>query len=356
MEVARTLRFKLEINSEDAEKLHSLIVEYSKLVKDFLKVLKHSRAILKPSKGKLHRYAYHFLRKKYNLHSNHVTSARDRAVEMVKASAYHKVFPDPETVPVRMFRDKTFFLNGKRIKIVIAPREHVTGKLIGGQFDEIERARCAELIERDEEFFIHFIVKRKVNLEYPFVTRIGVDVNLERIAVSAVGEDGSVLATHLIEMNVKGRREYFLNRRRGNQRRKVRAGHEERDYFKNLIEQTTHQIITFIKNFEKPVVCLENLKNLIKRVRKRGGDVYPKFFYEEVHRRLVEKLTWEGIRVVFVPAMFTSVRCHRCGGYGKRYGKKFVCGKCGEFDADVNASASIARRLPALKGEVSRWL
>ncbi len=255
-----------------------------------------------------------------------------------------------------MFRDKTFFLDGRKIRIVIAPREYVIGELVGNQFEEIENARCAELIERDGEFFVHFFIKKKVNLKYPYITRIGIDVNLERIAVSAVGKDGSVLATHLIEMNIRGRREYFLNRRRGNQRRKVLGGHEERDFFKNMIEQVTHQIVSFVKNFGRPVVCMEDLKNLTKRLRRRGGYVYPRFFYRNLHRRLVEKLLWEGIRVVFIPASFTSLVCHRCGAVGRRDGRKFICKRCNiEFDADLNASVNIAKRasLPALKSEVS---
>jgi putative transposase len=68
-------------------------------------------------------------------------------------------------------------------------------------------------------------------------------------------------------------------------------------------------------------------------------------------QKMVEKRAHtRGIPVVYVDPAYTSKRCCRCGEFGRRTRKQFICPHCGYVaHADVNAAFNIASRpLPVL--------
>ncbi|ADO45273.1 transposase, IS605 OrfB family [Hydrogenobacter thermophilus TK-6] len=67
------------------------------------------------------------------------------------------------------------------------------------------------------------------------------------------------------------------------------------------------------------------------------------WFYSKFSERLAHKAQRRGIRVIEVPAFYTSQVCHVCGRRGRAKGLEFEC-ECGSFDRDYNASVNIGIR------------
>ncbi|MBY6838858.1 RNA-guided endonuclease TnpB family protein [Clostridium botulinum] len=82
------------------------------------------------------------------------------------------------------------------------------------------------------------------------------------------------------------------------------------------------------------------------------NDKYPKNIKRKLSRwikgyireRLEYKCDFYSIKYTYINPAYTSKVCSTCGGFGKRDGDSFICPKCGEFHADINASKNILNR------------
>ncbi|ABL88636.1 transposase, IS605 OrfB family [Pyrobaculum islandicum DSM 4184] len=353
----RTLKFKLKV--VETEKLDYLYAEFNRLVRIHLNTIRQSRLYLNPNKNVLHKLTYHWVRSLTDLHSNYVTAARDLALEMVKASAKHRVFPQPGEVPVRLFRNKTYKIEGRRVQIVTRPSEYVVAELLGAEewFSQWDKAEGALLIRRDGEWYLHVAVEDGAEPAGEPKYYVGIDFGIDRVAVAVVDRERHIVESKLFPLNVSGLRLYLRNARREMQRR-GRSFRRERAVLKLLLEETTRALADYIAQFAPAEVRIEYLKGLRRRMlREYGGDwryVASTAFYRSLYRRLAEKLSRYGIRLVEVSPKDTSTVCHICGKRGIRDGRLFHCLHCNlTTDADINAAINIARRDPALKGEVS---
>ncbi len=68
--------------------------------------------------------------------------------------------------------------------------------------------------------------------------------------------------------------------------------------------------------------------------------------YGELQRQIEYKARWDGVRVVYVPAMNTSKLCSLCGYKTlESMRRQLWCPKCGTFmDRDENAAINLAAR------------
>jgi putative transposase len=121
---------------------------------------------------------------------------------------------------------------------------------------------------------------------------------------------------------------------------------KDRTVFKNAIHKISKQIVTFAESlgsgikFEK----LFNSRYYMQEVSKN----YSEFSFDNGSFFLLQKMVEKkarriGIPVIYVNPAYTSKRCSRCGGFGRRYRKRFECPHCGYVvHADVNAAFNIA--------------
>jgi putative transposase len=85
---------------------------------------------------------------------------------------------------------------------------------------------------------------------------------------------------------------------------------------------------------------IEDLNNMNKNVSKLGKPFRDKLYLMQ-YRRIQYWIEWEaikrGLKVVKVPAFYTSTRCPKCKGEMREYAhRQFRCVSCGyEDDRDV---------------------
>lgn len=104
-----------------------------------------------------------------------------------------------------------------------------------------------------------------------------------------------------------------------------------------------------IENYD--LIVMENLKNITKntkgRVNKTTRKLLGNWNINLVHRRIEDKCSFRGTKLVFVNPEYTSQMCSQCGEIHKesRNGEIYECIKCGTaLDADVNGAINILNR------------
>jgi len=362
----------MPLSDRDRELLDYLVTEYSKLVRKYLLYAKYSRTYVNPSKSRLHKLTYSRLRSEFDLHSNHITSARDVVIEMIKASNYHKVFPNPKRLlPVRLFREKTYHLDGSGlVRIAVKPRVYAYIRLLGAEewFKLLDLARGALLIKSDNEYYLHVMVEKELQPFKPIEYVIGIDTNLDNLTLSCINvKTGEVIVHHSISLrHIVGKRIYYRNRRAYLQSI-GRNTYKESLVCKTVLEQVVEEVLKFVRPYmPRCLIAVEELKGIRNKLirRSKGKDkryLYSTTFYRRLLRRIKEKMEWREVGVVEVNPRYTSITCSRCGKRGIRRGNLFLCSSCSYVvDADLNASVNIAKRaiqqIPELKfGVSSRW-
>ena len=128
------------------------------------------------------------------------------------------------------------------------------------------------------------------------------------------------------------------------------------NYYQNaltdIVEKASREVVDYAAGFDNPVIVMEDLTYIRERLD------YGKFMNRRLHAwafarlqgRIEDKATDAGIPVKYVNAAYTSQTCHECGHIGRRAAQaEFVCtnDECHvtEFQADINAAASIAKRV-----------
>ena len=120
----------------------------------------------------------------------------------------------------------------------------------------------------------------------------------------------------------------------------------ERRTFRSALNAISRQIVSFAESLGSGIK-FEKLfsPRYAHRDKARGSFEFSfdngSFFSLQ---QQVEKRAWDrGIPVIYVNPAYTSKRCCRCGGFGRRVKKRFECPHCGYVaNADVNAAFNIA--------------
>ncbi|WP_456486232.1 RNA-guided endonuclease InsQ/TnpB family protein [Candidatus Alkanophaga liquidiphilum] len=381
--LVRTLCFKLI--PDNPELLDELMLEIRNVFNQYLEACKKLNTT---NRNKLETYPV-----KSKLIQNTRQMAREKAREAVKSyfelrkQGKDTSFPKPKEkpMPVRMnYKEGYVVKEDFTVRISVYPRIHVYGRLKGSDLDFAYLYNAlkgkydigtAELLKRDGEFYLHVTISKDFNKSYEPKTFIGIDVNENSVAITALDESGRVLKSAILEFNeLKFLRHKFDLIRKKVQSKKLLMlkvlGRIEKNTVRDWCHKVSRIVVEFVKQFQKPIIVLENLNGMRESIDygKRMNRRLHKIPYAMIQSFIEYKALWDDVLVERVDPRNTSHRCPLCGGRGVRRKRLFKC-SCGLQDhADRIASLNIAlrgytylkenvppvKRLPALRKV--RWV
>ena len=250
-------------------------------------------------------------------------------------------------------------------RISAKPYKHVTGVLEGddAHLDILKTALTsdewkigtAESLFHDGNPELHVTVtntEKSVRDKQDSRTVVGVDVNEDNVALTALSED-SVEDTLVIDFpEIKfERHRYFTMRKRVQNAGKdsiydTLEGREER-FVCDRLHKVSRHIVEWSQQFEKPCIVFEDLKEM------RDSIDYGTRMNRRLHHlpfRALQHYTsyksaFEGIPTTWIDPEYTSQRCPICGHAERanRNKKRFKCRSCAHQDhSDRGASVNIA--------------
>jgi putative transposase len=250
-------------------------------------------------------------------------------------------------------------------RISAKPYKHVKGVLEGSDahLDILKTALtsdkwkigAAEALFHNENAELHVNVtntEQTVRDKQDSRTVVGVDVNEDNVALTALSEDGveDTLVIDFPEIKFE-RHRYFTMRKRVQNAGKpsihdTLEGSEER-FVRDRLHKVSRHIVEWSQQFEKPCIVFEDLKEM------RGSIDYGTRMNRRLHHlpfRTLQhytsyKTAFEGIPTAWITPEYTSQRCPMCGHTERanRNKKRFKCKDCGHQDhSDRGASVNIA--------------
>ncbi|WP_436926221.1 RNA-guided endonuclease TnpB family protein [Halosimplex amylolyticum] len=190
-------------------------------------------------------------------------------------------------------------------------------------------------------------------------TRVGFDIGESMLVTGCALQHGAPTEPLLIKGNEakRLRKEIHTTLTRLQERDAPEWRVEERfSYYQNrltdIIEKASQKAVAYATQFENPVIVMEDLAYI------RESLDYGKYMNRRLHSwafarlqdRIEDKARDAGIPVRYVHPQYTSKTCHACQHIGYRPQQaEFECKnlEChvSTFQADINASANIARRV-----------
>ncbi|OKY79043.1 MAG: IS605 OrfB-like transposable element containing RNAse H-like and Zn finger domain [Candidatus Methanohalarchaeum thermophilum] len=218
----------------------------------------------------------------------------------------------------------------------------------------------SELVKHEEDWFVHLVIKREVELETirpdcpsSFSDVIAIDMGVRWVVMSVALLN---CETKFYGEEVREIREHYKMLRKKIGKKKVRKGKQVIKKIGNKesrkVEDRLHKISREIVEDAKErdaIIAIGDLRGIREQEDKgrKFNDKLHKFPFDKLKRFIEYKAEWEGIRVIEVDERDTSKTCNRCGSQNtKRVGQgKFVCRDCGlEDNADKNGASNIAKR------------
>ncbi|WP_049930247.1 RNA-guided endonuclease InsQ/TnpB family protein [Halosimplex carlsbadense] len=364
MEVRRTVPVKLNVVGGDADLLRETIHQFLHAA-NYVVDAAYDGEWVETRKSALHEETYADVRDRTELHSNHVQSARDRAVDALKSVVAKWSKGESATLPT--FTTPFCEYNQRNATF---HNDHATLATVDGRVtveyvfpDENRDTPHSEYLRSDEwettgatlhyrngSFYLH--VRTKANVDVPNRpengTVLGVDLGIENLAVTSTGQFWSA-----DELN-HWRQEY-VERRQSLQKCGTRWAHEniqsvgrkEAGRFGQHLHCVANEIVEEAVETNCSHIAFENLTGIRERMTNLRR------FHEWAFRRLYDYVSYKaeerGISVEQVSPNYTSQRCSTCGfthEQNRPSQELFCCQDCGyENHADYNAAKNIGLKL-----------
>jgi len=364
MEVCRTVQVKLEVTEDQADLLHETIDEFL-WAANYVVDAAWDGEWAETRSTVLHDETYDDVRARTRLHSNHVQSARDRAVDALKSvvakwskgkSASLPTF----TTPFCEYNQRNATFHDDHASLSTVDGRITVGYVLPNEIRDTPHSEylhsddwettSATLHHRRGDFYLH--VRTKADVDVPDKlengTVLGVDLGVENIAVTSTGVFWS--GNELNHWH-----DEYAQRRNSLQQCGSRYAHEniqavgrrETGRFKQSLHRVANGIIEEAVSTGCTVIAFEDLNGIRNRLPNARE------FHEWAFNRLYEYVSYKaeerGITVEKVNPKNTSRRCSSCGcsREGNRPSQDtFRCQSCGyENHADYNAAKNVGYRL-----------
>lgn len=221
---------------------------------------------------------------------------------------------------------------GNRYSLILPSKKHKQfNKMIANGF---ELAKSASLRKVDNQYFVDLYFEKQDTLIKSGKSSVGIDLGINKLLTLS---DGRKLGNDIKRLINK------LHRRKVGSRNYNQTVAEIKCYIGNSVNKIG------IKNYD--LIVMENLKNITKntkdRVNKTTRKLLGNWNVNLVYKRIENKCSFRGTKLVFVNPSYTSQECSICGAIHKesRNGEIYKCIQCGTvLDADVNGAINILNR------------
>ncbi len=364
MEVRRTVPVKLDVDESDADLLHETIQQFLDAA-NYVVDAAYDGEWAETRKSALHDETYSEIRDRTELHSNHVQSARDRAVDALKSTVAKWSNGEYASLPTFTtpfceynHRNATFYDDHATLSTVDGrvtvgyDLPHESRDTPHSQYllnDDYE-ATGATLHYRKGSFYLH--VRTKANVDAPDLpengTVLGVDLGVDNIAVTSTGTFWSADELNHWHQEYTERRQSLQEYGSRWAHENVQAvGRKETGRFEQYLHRVANEIVEEALDHGCSYIAFENLTD----IRERMGGL--RKLHEWAFRRLSDYVSYKaearGIMVQQVNPKYTSRRCSTCGfthDDNRSSQDTFCCQDCGyENHADYNAAKNIGLKL-----------
>jgi len=350
----------LNPNKEKRHKLNVVLEKYLKAVKFFASFKVGDKKLLQ-QKG------YEEARGRFGLSSTLTQTARDKAVELVKANEGREFHIHKVSIRVNYRAFKLVKRDTKLTPYWLYLQLDGEGMWYPVQFGERQREMMGdalsedsewsfqqvELVKGDGEWYVYFTLEKPFK-NYEPQTPIGIDLGERNLAtVVALVNGKPTRGTFFKGSKIKEvRHKYFNIRKRLQEKGRLdvvkRLGGKERRMVNQELHVISKEIVEYAKQFPSPVIVMEKLTE-IRENFKKGKELNRRFHslpFGKLQKMIEYKAKLQGIKVVYINPKNTSKTCHRCGYVTHVEGREFGCPKCGlVYNRDLNASINIARAL-----------
>lgn len=212
----------------------------------------------------------------------------------------------------------------------------------------------ARLKERRKGWFLSVTTHLPTPPSYDPITPIGVDRGIRVMAVARAPLARPLVIKRDLVRHYRSRSRRLRQRlaRKGtpSSRRVLRRlGAREKRFVQNQVCLAAKRIIDYSRQFERPIIVLEDLgavRKVARRTREQRNELH-NWEYDELSRRIRLAAEGKGIPVAFVDPSYTNQECPKCRFTARqnREGSWFTCRSC-EYQnhADVIGATNIQRR------------
>jgi IS605 OrfB family transposase len=361
----------------------SKVLALNRTLNVYFRLVKWYLTFNSKSKRFLHENGYEKAKELFGLNTALIQTARDKTVEILKS--FEKNMEDDSVLSLKRisirfdkrcysFSKTTNVLTPYWLTLSLNRRERISLPIVFGekQKQKIEEAfvggwrfSTVEMVKRGGEWFAHFVLEKTVELSEEPETVIAIDRGEANLAVAvAISKDNP---TKLMKgrfwrgEEIKRIRGLYSHiRRRLQEKKLLKRVKELKGRERRKVDQQLHiianQIITYAKQFPKPVIVMEDLNGIRKKFKKskRLNKRFHSLPFRKLQAYVEYKANLEGISVEYLPkkkVRNTSKTCHRCGYVAQVKERIFKCPNCGmEYDRDLNACINIARRVMSSMG------